>query len=124
MILLMLAAVAAAVPKAGPVETLHTVVVEAIRNCPKGKGDEIVVCSRDRGIAEGFRLPRLDPRYAGPGLKPGGRGVLTDAGVAAVGVGSCSTVGANGATGCGRRAADDWGAWKRGERAEGRDFPW
>ena len=43
---------------AAPFETLHGVVVDAIRNCMKNDG-EIVVCSRDRGFAEGQRLPKI-----------------------------------------------------------------
>ncbi len=69
MALLFLAAAAAAAapekPKAGPVEKQHQFVVDAVRGCPEAATvDEIVICSNDRGIAEVYRLPRLDQRFA------------------------------------------------------------
>lgn len=122
--LLLLAAEAAKPAPAGPVDHLHQVVVEAIRNCPQGADGAIVVCARDRGIAEGWRLPKLDPRYAGNALRPSGRGTLATSDVAATGVGSCSATGAAGATGCSLAEANAWGAWKREQKADGKPFPW
>ncbi|MFS0738172.1 hypothetical protein ABC347_14075 [Sphingomonas sp. 1P06PA] len=119
---LALAMLAAPESAVGPVEKLREVVVEAIRDCPKGAPDEIVVCSRDRGMAEGFRLPRLDPRYARRDVR--GRSVDSRAGAARAS-GDCSASGSAGATGCSLDAANDWGAWKKEAQREGDAwFPW
>ena len=61
----------ATAPDAAPLETLHGVVVDAIRNCGQ-RGDEIIVCSRDRGFAEGQRMPKIvkpKPSASGTGVK-------------------------------------------------------
>ncbi|QJU56863.1 hypothetical protein HL653_02810 [Sphingomonas sp. AP4-R1] len=95
---------------------IHQKVVTAIRNCPETKGDEIVVCSKDRGIAESFRLPKLDPRFAqsDPKLrKPADAFEGTGDG----GFGSCSAVGIGAGTGCAMRDYRAWGDWKRRQRA-------
>jgi hypothetical protein len=115
------AAAAAAVPKVGPVEHLKKRVVEAVRNCPEQVAGEVVVCAPDRGIAEGYRLPRLDPRFASAGLRPNGRGEV-DASVGATGTGSCSHVGAGGALGCAKQDYGSWAAERRRQRAEQRSY--
>ena len=97
-----------------PVQTLHTKVVEAIRNCPKAGPGEIVVCSKDRGIAEGYRLPKIDERYVDAAHAGGARAAI-DAGSANA-TGSCSAVGSGGSTGCTLNAANAWGAWKAEQR--------
>lgn len=69
--LLALATAPEATPPATPLDTLHGVVVDAIRNCGQ-RGDEIVVCSRDRGFAEGQRIPKIvkpKPPASGGGVK-------------------------------------------------------
>ena len=127
MLPLLLLAAAAAPPapaKPGPVETLHKQVVDAIRNCPVAGPGEITVCARDRGIAEGYRIPRMDPRFAGNALRPSGRGTIVAPDVAASGTGSCTTAGGGGFTGCSLQDYRNWGAWKAQEKAEGRAFPW
>ena len=58
-------------PTPAPLATLHGVVVDAIRNCGARDG-EIVVCSRDRGYAEGQRLAKIKrpkPPSSGGGVK-------------------------------------------------------
>lgn len=118
-LLVLLQAVAADPPPApappAPVETLHKIVVDAIRNCPKGDPGEIVVCSKDRGLAEGFRIPKLDSRFA-RNLRPSGRGEAVSAELGAVGIGSCSKVGAGGAIGCARNEINAWAAEQRLKR--------
>lgn len=107
---------------AGPVDHLHKIVVDAIRNCPEHTPDEIVVCAKDRGVAEGYRLPRLDSRYASRGgEKP--RVSLTDPAVGAAGTG-CTNTGSGGTNGCGLKEENAWGDWKRQAKADGRRFPW
>jgi len=105
-------------------ESLHQAVVDAIRNCPHGEGGEVIVCSRDRGVAEGYRIPKLDSRFA-TNLRPSGRGELpADAG-AATGAQSCSNVGASGSTGCAKKAIDSWADWKKQKKKEQDEaFPW
>jgi hypothetical protein len=109
-----------------PTDTLRQAVIDAIRNCPHGEDGAIIVCSRDRGVAEGYRIPRLDPRFA-TNLRASGRGELPAPPEAATGVGSCSKVGAGGATGCAKKDIDVWGAWKRDKKEkspEDQAFPW
>src|SRR3954465_15296499 len=117
--LLLILALALADPPAAPLDPaavatadIRQKVVPAIRNCPEAKGDEIVICSKDRGIAESYRLPKLDPRYAesDPKIrKP--EDVLEGTGDG--GFGSCSTVGIGAGTGCAMRDYRAWGDWKR-----------
>jgi hypothetical protein len=116
-------AAAAAPPpaKSGPVEKLHEVVVDAIRNCPRSTDGEIVICARDRGIAEGYRIPKLDPRFAGARLRPSGRGTIDGADVGKSGIGSCTKVGAGGSTGCALRDLNQWSDWRRQQRRAAED---
>jgi len=116
-LLLLAAEIATAKPKVGPIEKEHKMVVEAVRGCAENEEDVVVICSKDRGIAEAYRLPRLDPRFD-LRLRKNGRGALTDMDIGASGVGSCSTGGASGATGCSVREENAWAAWKRQQKAE------
>jgi hypothetical protein len=88
-------------PAPEPVEKLRRVVVAAIRNCPKPVGDEVVVCSKDRGVAEAYRLPKIAERYE---YETKGETASAAAkrrmGGGEAGIGSCSAVGAGGASGC------------------------
>jgi hypothetical protein len=116
-LLLLAAVVAGEKPKMGPIEKEHKIVVDAVRGCPQGEEDEVVICSKDRGIAEGYRLPKLDPRFAGT-LRKNGRGALVDEALGAKGVGSCSKSGAGGSTGCTLRAIKGWAEERRQKKAE------
>ncbi len=90
------AAVAAAAPTpADPGRPLHDSIVSAIRNCPQSKGDEIAVCSRDRGYAERYRLQKLQrPLTPEPSIQL----QLASPETAASGTGSCSASGASSVT--------------------------
>jgi hypothetical protein len=104
----------------GPIEKEHKIVVDAVRGCPQDEDEEeIVVCSRDRGIAEGYRLPKLDPRFA-VNLGKNGRSELTDPSLGASGAGSCSTSGAGGSTGCTLRNIKSWAEEQKRKKAEDR----
>ena len=116
-LLLFAAEIATTKPKLGPIEKEHKMVVEAVRGCAENDEDTIVVCSKDRGVAEGYRLPKLDPRFA-EALRKNGRGGLTDANLGASGAGSCSTVGAGGSTGCSKREYNAWARWKQEQKKE------
>jgi hypothetical protein len=105
-------------PKMGPVEKEHKMVVDAVRGCPEREDeDEVVVCSRDRGISEGYRLPKLDPRFA-INLDKNGRSELTDPALGATGAGSCTNVGAGGNTGCTLRNIKGWADEQKRKKAE------
>lgn len=83
--------------------------------CPtNANGEEIVVCSR-RPAEEQFRIPKeLRNFEVTPENQSWAAKSAANAGVGAVGVGTCSTVGANGATGCMVQNAT---RWKREQRA-------
>ncbi len=106
-------------PPPKPVEELHQIVVDAIRNCAKSTTGEVVVCAKDRGIAEGYRIPKMDERFA-KNLRPSGRGEIVGpdvgANLGATGVGSCSKVGAGGAIGCARNEINSWAAERKAKR--------
>jgi hypothetical protein len=114
-LLLLAAEIATAKPKMGPIEKEHKIVVDAVRGCHEYDDDEIVICSSDRGVAEGYRLPKLDTRFAGA-LSKNGRSELTDVDLGASGAGSCSATGAGGATGCSKRDYNNWAKWKEEQR--------
>jgi hypothetical protein len=98
-------------PPPAPVEQLRQIVVDAIRNCTKPTSGEIVVCAPDRGIAEGYRIPKMDARFA-RNLRPSGRGELPTAlagtDLSGTGAGACSKVGAVGASGCSKIELKAW----------------
>ncbi|PZU11541.1 hypothetical protein [Sphingomonas sp.] len=118
--LLLILALAMADPPTEPIAAagaeVRQKIVEAIRNCPDNKGEEIVVCSRDRGIAESYRLPKLDPRYADAEPKLKTTQEALD-GTGDGGFGSCGAVGIGAGTGCALRDYNAWGDWKRRQRA-------
>ena len=120
-LLLILAEVPTSKPQVGPIEKEHKMVVKAVRGCDEDEEDVIVICSKDRGVAEGYRLPRLDPRFAA-NLRPSGRGEMTGADAAAAGTGSCTTSGAGGFTGCSKRDYDAWAHWKQDRKKEARAY--
>ena len=101
-------------PPPAPVETLHKIVVDAIRNCPEHAPDELVVCAKDRGIAEGYRIPKMDSRFAKT-LRPSGRGEVSGAAVGATGIGSCTKSGPGGAIGCSRDELKAWAAQRKAQ---------
>ena len=107
-------------PKMGPIEKEHKIVVDAVRGCPEDEDEEeVVVCSRDRGIAEGYRLPKLDPRFA-LNTRKSGRGELIDPALGASGAGSCSNSGAGGSTGCTLRNIKSWAEERKRQKADDR----
>jgi hypothetical protein len=120
----LLLALAAEPPAAAPPVTqhLHDVVVNAIRNCGQGPGDEITVCAKDRGFSEKYRIERLDKPTANleeSKIKLSG---VADTGSAVPG--GCTNIGQAGAMGCSKRDYQDWGAQKKQQKAQGRDYPW
>ena len=120
--LLLLAAEDPPAAAPAPTEALKQVVVDAIRNCGKNAEGEVIVCARDRGIAESYRLPKIQPRLAEAG-RPGGK-LDALAGPGAAGQGSCTATGGAGTTGCSLAQANAWGEWKKRQKAAGEWFPW
>jgi hypothetical protein len=96
-------------------------VVKAVRGCDEDEEDVIVICSKDRGVAEAYRLPKLDSRFAS-NLRKNGRGELTDPALGAAGAGSCSASGAGGSTGCTLRNIQTWAAEQKRKKAEAQDY--
>ena len=76
-------------------------VIYGDQKCPTdANGDEIVVCER-RNKSEQFRIPKeLREFKVTPENESWASKVAANANVAADGIGSCSTVGPGGATGC------------------------
>lgn len=112
-------------PPPAPVEQLRQIVVDAIRNCAKPTAGEIVVCAPDRGIAEGYRIPKMDTRFA-KNLRPSGRGELpmpADGDPAGTGINSCSKVGAAGASGCSKIELKAWATEQKQKRDSDDFFP-
>ena len=121
MFLLYLLAETTAVPPPVVGKELHDQIVSAIRNCPQAKGDEIAVCSKDRGYAERYRLQKLQkPLMPEPGFQI----QLASPDTAAAGTGSCTATGAGGSAGCSAKDYDAWAKWKAQQKATGRDAPW
>lgn len=98
-----LVAPAAAQP---PADTVRRVVIFGNDRCPQGEGDEIIVCAR-RPEAERGRYP-VDPDAPLPGPQSQSWKERAEAldGVAATGIGSCSTSGPGGASGCLQKEID------------------
>jgi hypothetical protein len=112
-------------PPPAPVEQLRQIVVDAIRNCARPTSGEIVVCAPDRGIAEGYRIPKMDARFA-KNLRPSGRGELpkpVDGDPGANGIAACSKVGAVGASGCSKVELKTWAAEQKRKRDSDDFFP-
>ena len=113
MLALLLIAMAAADPPpapSSPLKGLDKVVTDAIRNCPGAEQGAVVVCARDRGFAEGYRLPKLKspkpPPTSGPVISVvAGPGQGTG--------GGCSDALAVGTLSCGSGAEDAQAAWQR-----------
>jgi hypothetical protein len=76
-------------------------VIYGDQKCPTdGNGDEIVVCER-RNKSEQFRIPKeLRDFKVTPENESWASKVVAHDNVAATGIGSCSTVGPGGSTGC------------------------
>jgi hypothetical protein len=100
-------------------EKIRQVVVYGRDPCPRGRGDEIVICAR-RPNSERYRIPRAmrDQAPGRDGTSWAARARSLEY-VGRTGIQSCSTVGPGGHTGCWeqmmRSARDERDAAARGE---------
>src|SRR3954465_2319630 len=81
-------------------ERVNALIVYGNDPCPRGNGDEIVVCAR-KPESERYRIPesvRIDPNHPANRTWADRAQSLEYAGRS--GIGSCSPVGAGGASGC------------------------
>lgn len=115
-----LAPIAPASAQEPPPKRITSLVVYGDDACPKGEGDEIVVCAR-RPESERYRIPktlREKPAVAGgPGwasqvanMEQASRQILPN---------SCSPVGSNGFTGCTAAMLKQWFAERRMQESAG-----
>lgn len=122
---LLAAVLLAGLPASAPAETgsppqrYRALTVYGNDPCPKGEGDEIVVCAREPE-SERYRIPKrlrkteedADARSWSdrvPALEEASRAQRP---------GSCSTVGAGGATGCTQAMLRAWAAERRAVEAD------
>lgn len=90
-------------------------VIYGNERCPTNdNGEEIVICVK-RSKNEQFRIPKelRDLEITPENESWAVRGNANDTAGASVGIGSCSTVGSGGATGCFARNADQYRANKK-----------
>lgn len=110
---------AEAQPRTNRAENIRQVVVYGRDRCPRGSGEEIVICAR-RPESERYRIPRaLRDRSPTPGGTSWAARARSLEYVGRTGTQSCSTVGPGGHTGCWeqmmRAARDERAAADRGE---------
>jgi hypothetical protein len=88
--------------------------------CPKGEGDEIVICAR-KPESERYRIPRKLREKPAPSGGPGwGSQVATMEQVQRQTLpGSCSAIGSNGFTGCTAKMLEQWFAERRMQESKG-----
>lgn len=121
--LILLAALAGATPATAaepPPNRVFNLIVYGDDPCPKGEGDEIVVCAR-KPEAERYRIPkklREKPEVSGgPGW---GSQVATMEQVQRQNLpNSCSVIGSNGMTGCTAQMLAQWFAERRMQQSRG-----
>ena len=94
------AAAPAAAPAARGQERVNALIVYGNDPCPRGEGDDIVVCAR-KPESERYRIPqglRIDPND--PASQSWANRATALEYVGRTGIGSCSPVGSGGASGC------------------------
>lgn len=106
--------------EAEPPQRIANLVVYGDDPCPKGEGDEIIVCAR-RPESERYRIPKKLREKPAPSGGPGwGSQVATMEQVQRQTLpGSCSAIGSNGFTGCTAKALEQWFAERRMQESKG-----
>ncbi len=110
---------------ASPPQRIRSVQLTAGQQCPKGEGDEIVVCSP---VEEPYRIPkglRDDQPIAAQNQSWVNRAAVADrVGRTAAGLpDTCSPVGSGGQTGCALTWNRDFAAQRRADAAAERAVP-
>lgn len=95
-------------------EKVNQVIVYGDQPCPEAVGTEIVVCVRQE---DPYRIPSPLRKSEAPQNEAWAQKVEANASVGATGVGSCSTVGQSGQTGCGINEIER--AYAEKEQADG-----
>jgi hypothetical protein len=93
--------------------------------CPKGEGDEIVVCAREPE-SERYRIPkrfRQKPADEASGRSWSDRVAVVEEASRPARPNSCSAVGANGQSGCTQAMLRQWFAERRAAKAEASEVP-
>lgn len=105
---------------AEPPRKIFNLVVYGDDPCPKGQGDEIIVCAR-KPESERYRIPRkLREKPAVSGGPGWGSQVATMEQVQRQTLpGSCSAIGSNGFTGCTAKMLEQWFAERRMQESKG-----
>lgn len=120
--LLLIAAGAAATPSlaADKPERITNLIVYGDDPCPKGEGDEVVVCAR-RPESERYRIPKkLREKPAVSGGPGWGSQVATMEQVQRQTLpGSCNPIGSNGQSGCTAKMLEQWFAERRMQESAG-----
>jgi hypothetical protein len=112
-----LAALSAPAGAEGPPSRVANAVVYGSDPCPKGQGDEVVVCAR-KPERERYRIPK-ELRHENEPLTERSWGARTEAleeANRATMPGGCSTVGTYGQTGCYQKMLREWYAARRGQQ--------
>ncbi len=125
-ILLAAAAVAlSALAASGPAHAQsrdRVLIIYGDEKCPTSGGEEIVICAR-KPESERYRIPE-ELRRPGSSLQPSWADKARSIEYAgASGIGSCSPVGANGASGCFRQMARQARAERKAAAATDREAP-
>lgn len=105
---------------AEPPQKIFNLVVYGNDPCPKGEGDEIIVCAR-KPESERYRIPKKLREKPEPVGGPGwGSQVATMEQVQRqILPNSCSAIGSNGFTGCTAKALEQWFAERRMQESRG-----
>lgn len=106
--------------KAEPPQRVFNLIVYGDDPCPKGQGDEIIVCAR-KPESERYRIPKKLREKPAPSGGPGwGSQVATMEQVQRQNLpGSCSAIGSNGFTGCTAKMLEQWFAERRMQESKG-----
>ena len=119
---LLLIAFAPSSAVAAPPERESTVIVYGDDPCPRGEGEEVVVCAR-RPESERYRVPRPIRERQRTEVAWGARVESLDEASRTMRPGSCSVVGSFGMTGCTQEMIRIWYAERRARRMEDESVP-
>ncbi|MDB5686543.1 MAG: hypothetical protein JWR77_1132 [Rhizorhabdus sp.] len=123
--LALLAATGASAESAAPPTRMTSLTVYGNDACPKGDGDEIVVCAHEPE-SERYRIPkrfRQKPTDESADRSWTDRVAVVEEASRPARPNSCSVVGASGQSGCTQAMLRQWFADKRAAKQEATDIP-